>query len=279
MSMSRTTALVMAAGLLLVSTASAAVIYQDDFSEATGTIMNGKSLDVANGIAGGTAGATWTATAAPVVGGNPDALWTTSGSNTADIVGAAGAGADANLIENNLLPFTPQAGNVYDLHLEMSPSGVGASGNWLGLSFTNGNFNGHTPGGGASALSNNNPFGLIILKGTGQVQSFAGNGTANGVINTAVGFIPTDAYTAVDIVLDTRPALWSIKWLLNGTQQGATFNYTTNPTIGLLAFGTNKLSGSVRNFSLTNPIPEPGCLLLAAFGVIAAARFRKRAAR
>jgi hypothetical protein len=265
--------------LLLVPAASAAVIYQDDFSEAAGTIMNGKALDIASGVAGGTSGATWTATAAPVVGGNPDAIWTTSGSNTAGIVGPAGAGVDANMIENNQLPFTPQPSNVYDLHLELNPSGVGASGNWLGLSFNNANFNGHTPGGSASALSNDNPFGLIILKGTGQVQSFAGNGTANGVINTATGFITPDTYTGVDVVLDTRPAQWTIKWLINGTQQGATFTYASNPTIGLLAFGTNKLSGSVRNFSLTNPIPEPSCLLLAAFGVVGAASLRKWAAR
>jgi hypothetical protein len=250
------------------------VIYQDSFSGPANSPMNGRVPDTAsNGIFGGTAGATWTATAAPVAGGNPDAIWLISGSNSAGVVGPAGAGADANMIENNLLPFTPQAGIIYDLHLMMNPSGVGASGNWLGLTFAQGAFNGHTPGGPSSALSNDNPYGLIILKGTGQVQSFAGLGTANGVINSATGFIPTDQYTSVDVILDTTPANWTIKWLINGTQQGSTFTYTTNPNIGVVAFGTNKLSGSVQDFSLTT-IPEPASI--AAVGLAGLALLRRR---
>src|SRR5438874_9369835 len=79
------------------------VIYQDNFSGAAGGLMNGRAPDIAaNGVYGGTAGATWSATAAVTT--NPDGLFTISGSNSATIIGTA-AGADANLIENNRLPL------------------------------------------------------------------------------------------------------------------------------------------------------------------------------
>jgi hypothetical protein len=153
------------------------------------------------------------------------------------------------------------------------------SGNWLGGAFHQADYNNHSPGGASSALSNNDPYGLIIAKGSGQVQSFAGLGTANGVINTAAGTYPGDQFTAYDIVLDTRAAQWTVSWLINGSQVGSTFTYGTNPTIGLLSWGTNKLAGSARNFSLT-AIPEPGSFVLLGLGMVVcalSARFRKRA--
>jgi hypothetical protein len=268
MSIARLTPLAVAAllsALVCVPAATAIVVYQDDFSEAAGTIMDGKSLDVALGVRGGTAGATWDATDAPVPDGNPSDLWETTGSNTVDI---GTSGADSTIIENNLLPFTPVSGQLYDLHIELSPSGEGASGNWLGVAFHEADYNGHPPGGASSALSNDDPYGLIIAKGTGQVQSFAGIGTANGRINTATGFITPDTFTAFDILLDTRPAQWTIDWLIDGSPvSGAKYTYASNPSIGLLSFGTNKLAGSAQNFYLT-AVPEPASVALALLGLV-----------
>jgi hypothetical protein len=258
----------------------ATVIYQDNF-DGTGGILDGRAPSVASDALGGSAAATWKSTA--VVASNPDALWTATGGSytttgsTAATIGNFTTGADSNLITNAILPFTPQPGQIYDLHLAIAPSGVGASGNWLGLAFTNGTFGGHTPGGGSSALSNDQPYGLIILKGSGVAQTFAGVGTGNGVATTATANVGTTdpVYNSVDVLLDTTGNQWTVNWLLNGVSTGAGFTYPTNPTIGDIAFGTNKLTGAVSDFSLT-ATPEPGTFSLAAIGALVMLRRRRQ---
>lgn len=273
-----------AAGVGLAAAACQAradVIYQDNFDGTAGTV-SGRAVPTASGLDGGTAGASWNSSATTAT--NPDALWqasggtyTTTGSTNAS-VGTFTTGADTNLITNATLPFTPQAGFVYDLHLAIASSGVGASGNWLGLAFTQAGFNGHAIGGGSSALSNDNSYGLMILKGSGVVQTFAGLNAGNAVTTTATVTDGTTSpvYTPVDVLLDTSGAQWTVNWEVNGTSTGAGFTYTTNPTIGLLAFGTNKLTGAVSDFSLTaTSVPEPASLgVLGVAGLLALRRRR-----
>ena len=139
------------------------IIYSDNF-DGTGGIVGGRTPDTASGLDGGTAGATWTSDT--VTSANPDALWTASGGTysgtgtTNASVGTFTTGADANQITNAYLPFTPFPGTVYDFHMAIASSGVGASGNWLGMTFAPTGLNGHTAGGGSSALSNMNGNGL-----------------------------------------------------------------------------------------------------------------------
>lgn len=257
------------------------LIYQDNF-DGTGGVVAGRTPTTTNGSFGGTAGATWTSDAAATT--NPDAVFTATGgtyTNTGSTNAAIGTfttGADANLITNAYLPFTPQAGQVYDFHLAVAASGVGASGNWLGMAFTQAGLNGHAAGGASSALSNDNPYGLIILKGSGVVQIFGGVGTANQQTTaaTVTASTTTPVYTPVDVLLDTTNAAWTVSWLLNGTQIGS-FAYATNPTIGDVVFGSNKLTGAVGDFSLTTTAtPEPASLALLAVGTLVSLRRHRR---
>jgi hypothetical protein len=270
-------------------TARAAIIYADNF-DGTAGLVSGRSVTTATGLFGGTAGATWTSDSTTST--NPDALWNASGgtytgTGTTDAtLGTFTTGADANLITNAFLPFVPQSGLIYDAHIALGSSGVGASGNWLGLTFAPAGLNGHTAGGGASALSNMAGAGLIIDKGSGQVQSFGGAGTANGAINSATGFVAqgtaTPTYHTFDILLDTTGLQWKVSWLVDGVTPsgvGATsFTYTTNPSIGDIVFGSNKLTGTASDFSLTT-VPEPGSVMILGLGALVLTRRRGRALR
>jgi len=109
----------LAAAVVAIGAMSAAsdafTIYQDNFgSQGSGTLLGGQTVPTANGVDGGTANATWNT---PTTTGSPsDALWTYTGSNSVDILSPNGTGArDTNLISDAILPFTPQAGLIYDL--------------------------------------------------------------------------------------------------------------------------------------------------------------------
>lgn len=278
-------------------------IYTDNFDGTAGN-LSGRALDTAAGIDGGTAGATWTSDS--VTASNPDAIWQASGGtytgtgSTLAAIGAFATGADSNLITNAYVPLVPQSGLLYDVHMAVAPSGTGASGNWLGMAFAGNSgsgtfFNGHTTGGASSALSNDSTIGLIILKGSGVVQSFGGttnssgqitSSTANQEFNTAAGFIPTGTstptYTPVDMYLDTRGSQWVISWSINGATSGADFATYTYPvgdnptTISDIVFGTNKLTGDLSDFSVTaTPEPVSAMALLGLFAM--AHRTRRRA--
>jgi PEP-CTERM motif len=275
------------------------IIYTDNF-DGTGAILNGRAPDTATGADGGSASGTWTSSATTAT--IPDALWTASGGTysgtgtTNASVGTFTTGADANLITNAYLPFTPFAGTIYDFHLAVAPSGVGASGNWLGMAFVGNNGsgvfnNGQPPGGGSSALSNGATAGLIILKGSGVVQSFGGTVNGSGQITSSTGnaglnsglITPgtsTPVYTNVDLDLNTTGSQWVVSWTLttnpgNGSIAGGTGSFTypvgDNPTtISGVILGTNKLTGLVSDMSLTslNTVPEPSTLVLAGLSLI-----------
>lgn len=255
-----------------LGTARAGVIYTEDFSGAAGTLLGGKTPTLATGADGGSAAATWTAdttAVSPISGTASAAVWTLNGSGSATVSTAASdaatSHADSNIIANAELPFVPVAGTKYTLTATLAPSyGDATSGNWLGIGFAQANFNGHTPSGTASALSNDTPFGLLILKGSGLYQTFAGVGTGNAGPTATLG---TGGPHTVSLILDTTATAWTMSWSVDGGAASTPFTYATNPSIGVIAFGSNKIAGGVSNLSLvSSTVPEPA----AAAGVVAA---------
>jgi hypothetical protein len=273
----------LAVGMGVSSVRAVDVIYQDNF-DGTGGDLGARAVTVASGLDGGTAAATWNAalssTNAPTITATTaDASWTATGGTytgtgtTSATIGVSGAsGADANLIANADLPFSPQSGFVYDLHAAIEVSSAGASGNWLGLAYATTGLNTHSVSGASSAPSNDNPFGLLITKGSNVVQDFGGVGTANG---STGGTATAGQFNNFDVILDTTGAAWKMSWLINGSPAGS-YTYTSNPSIGLVLVGANKLNGAVSDFSLT-ATPEPASLgLLSAGAVGLLARRRRR---
>ena len=287
-----TAALILASATLAsaASTLRADVVYQDNFDGTAGD-LSGRAAPVATGLDGGTAmslsaAAASSTDAATITTTTADAAWTVTGGthttigSTSATIGALATGADANLIATASLPFTPQNGFIYDLRASIEVSSVGASGNWLGLDFGQAGLNGHTASGSGSALSNNNPFGLLISKGSNVVQDFAGVGTGNG---STGGTATAGQFNTFDVFLNTTGAAWTVAWGINlpagstiANANAGTFTYATNPSIGLVTFGSNKLTGAISDFSLTAVTPEPASLsLLALAGLPLLARRRR----
>ena len=150
------------------------------------------------------------------------------------------------------LDFTPDAGNVYTLSMDLAITG---SADWFGFGF--------------SELNTQNVYfyqinsSAWILNATdGNVDTFLGPNTTN-IFNG--GNIATLTTNNLKIVLDTTEALWSAAYYVNdGLVNEATF--TVNPTINYVALGkaNGGLTGQMSNLSLTAAIPEPGTYALLA---------------
>jgi hypothetical protein len=269
----------------LGSIARADVIYQDNFSGGSSgtTLASDSSSLVATGLDGGSV-TTWTVTA-----GSTDATWLYSGSDSVTISSPNGdGGRDTGLITNAYLPFTPQAGYIYTLQSTFQVAAAGTDNHWCGLSFIS-TLNGGN--GGAEALSNDEPTGLVIVRdGNGTTTTYGPGQTADqiDVFEAASGGTGGDtafnipggigATVTISEVLNTMGASDTLTWYINGTNVGATTTLSGNPAINYVAFGDDTApSGVVSAFSLT-AVPEPGTLsLLGLSGLLAFKRRRKRA--
>lgn len=265
--------LVSAAGM-----AHAGVIYSDNFTGTAGTALGGSAPTTASGTDGGSATATWNAatTAAAATTTTATGFWQYNGSGSASITGTdvnATTGVANGLIAGAYLPFVPQAGQVYTLTITLAPTiGDGTSGNWLGIGFFQAALNGHAVSGTNAALSNNNPYGLLIDKPTGVYQSFAGLGTANAGPTATIAKTPH----TFAIQLDTTGTNYTFAWSVDGGAFSTPQTASATPNIGLVGFGTNKQAGSVSSFSLSTNVPEPTSVAALAGGAALLVSRRRR---
>ena len=232
-----------------VQSASATVIYQDNFPGSSTNPLNGTSP------AADSTGATWTAF-----------MWNADGSvNVPNNSGSV----------NAYLPFAPASGQIYTLTEGISAtSGSG----WAGLAFLSSGA-GLTSGGGVAMLSNSEMSMLdwVSPNANAAISTFTGPGTG-GVANWDYPYQGTGVQN-LQMVLNTAGTNWTVQYSDNGTDLGSLYTYATNPTIGDVGFGISAASGQVSNFSLTSsPVPEPaalGLFVLGGLGLLLISRKRK----
>ena len=227
--------------LVFTSTvAKSAVIYEHTFG-GTGT-LNSVAVTTASTFAGGTSGATWSASV----------LYSANGS-----VAAGSGGA--------LLPFTPQLNYKYTLTGTVTTAST-ASG-WYALGFATGTNSG-------SNHYNNGGTAWILKHGSGSIQTYLnaqtgaeGEGTIDPLVSTSANFT---------ITLDTSTPLWKAEWFLNGTSVRQV-TYTANPDIKTIGFSNSGIAGSISNFQFSAvAVPEPSLSILALLGVFAVLAHRRR---
>ena len=234
-----------AACIGLAGTASATVIYQDNFSGSSSTPLAGQTPTIDNG---------------------PSTSWSNQW-NTAWMDNGFVTVTSSTDLEVASLEFTPQIGQIYTLSLSLNPT---SGSNFMAFGFTNGN------GTGAPFWNTTGPWMDVWLPNgiTGQ----AGPGTGNAVFNTGVSSLNEPA----QIVLNTVGADWTVQWSYNGIALGS-YVYSgasgsdPNPTgITQVAIGSDGDNGSVADFSLT-AVPEPsvlGLVMLGGLGLLLIGRKR-----
>ncbi len=216
--------------LAVASMASAAVIYTDDFSGSSPTLLNGTAPDVRPG------GQTWTA--------RTDAsLWYADGSKT------------TNGSSHAWLPFVPYAGNRYTLSLDVNPNYVVNNSDWFALGFSASNVVNNAFHDGA-----NQAVAWILNRSddlsSSAFQTFLGPSTTI----PGVSHDPSPdlvGWLNMKIILDTQGANWTAQWYANNVPLRATpATFTSTPTINYVGFGSyNNTQGMVDNFSLTSDFP------------------------
>ena len=242
------TGLAFAAGTAQAET----IIYQDDFDnniEGTPTTgdLNGTTPDTTTG------GNTWLA--------DTNALrnWEADGS----------IDNGANSANNNgyaFLPFSPEAGKIYTLSIDMNMT----SGEWFALGFMSTN---NTTSGGFYNESTGDGSPWMLLRASGA----AGSSFAGPITGSQQDLPSRDGNTA-SIVLDTTGTDW-VATFKNGS---ASISHTYTGTdisddINYVGFGRHTTTiGSVDNFSLT-VVPEPGSLALMGLGGLCLLKRRRRA--
>jgi len=213
---------VILACLALAGTATAAVIYSDDFSGLGSAPLNGTAPDVRPGSE------TWTA----------GALWFANGSKT------------ANGNNNAWLPFVPYAANRYTLSLDVNPNYAAGNSDWFALGYSAGNSTTDWfPGG--------NAIGWILNRaddnwGSGAFQSFTGPSTT-GVQNHVIA---KSGSVNLKVILDTQGSNLTAQWYVDNVSVRGPYTYGATPTVNYIGFGSyNNTQGFVDNFSLTSDFP------------------------
>jgi hypothetical protein len=160
-----------------------------------------------------------------------------------------------------LLPFTPVAGKIYTLSLEIDPTNSPGTTDWFSLGFLS------QPASNAALYlqssvfpNSGGPWTLVRANGNsaGNTMQAFSSGQLNP-INSSPVVSGIGTYDTIAVVLDTRGANWISRYYFNSILRGS-HNHPTIPTIqsaGFSAFSTAK--GNVRNFRLaTADAPAPG---------------------
>jgi MprA protease rhombosortase-interaction domain-containing protein len=220
------------------------VIYSDDFSGLAADNLRGTAPDVGGGA------------------------WL--GTNNFKANGGVTAGAGSVT-----LPFSPVAGNIYELSADLTFTTNDAS--WIGVGFADAS----ATWTGLPAVGNGNRFTGSVITGyswmitapTAGQSGFRGNGGTNAAVENP-GVEVLSSTVLLTITLDTTGANWQTSYFVNSALLGTTTAVGTQPidAVGFSVF--NGALGSVDNFLLTS-IPEPSAALLSAAGLLGWLRRRR----
>jgi hypothetical protein len=235
----------------LADTASATVIYQDNFSGTATTPLAGTVPTTDTGSS-----STWS--------NQWGTAWKANGSV---------AVASATDLEVASLKFTPTTGKIYTLSISLNPTSYG---NFMAFGFTNGD------GTGAPFYNTTGPWlNVYGASGSSGVAAQAGPGTSNTLVNAGVSSFNQPA----QIVLNTAGTDWTVQWSYNGSVLKS-YAYTgisgsnPNPTgITQVAIRSDGDNGTVSNFLLTeSAVPEPASMGLLVAGGLGLLLLRRRRA-
>ncbi|HEU5396672.1 MAG TPA: LamG-like jellyroll fold domain-containing protein, partial [Verrucomicrobiae bacterium] len=246
---------------------SSAILYSNSFNGGTWSIGN-MPLTAANILVGGT-NTVW----ADVLGTNNPG-------------GMEASGVDATTFGDSwLLPFTPHSGYLYTITASVTFSGN--PGSWTGPGFANQyvNTNAVNPtqdpkGANHGRFTDDVARGydwMILTELSGNLQYFAGLGTAGTITNKSPFFIAGPGTHVVNVVLDTTGAAWKGYGFVDGVPAG-TNTYGSTPSIGAVGLTQNAQSapgnlqwnyftlsqtapGGVPPY-LLNPLPPTNSILL-----------------
>lgn len=172
-----------------------------------------------------------------------------------------------------MLPFTPQAGNIYRLEAEIDANAAN-TGWFVGIGFHQ---SVNAPFGGNGWPENANPY---IMESHTAWNAYMPLGSGPGG-PVASGSATAGLSQMYAIELDTQNTLWTVSFFAHGaTTPNFSTTYTTNPTIGGVGILTwaPSYDGSaafVDNFELS-VIPEPSSLALLGLGGLLIVSRRRR---
>ncbi len=187
-------------------------------------------------------------------------------SGNATETGTATWGASAAWTRNNniankagtgyataLLPFTPAAGKIYTLSLEMDPTNSPST-DWFALGFlTQPSTNTALYTQGSVFETYGAPWMLVRANGNvggNTIQAFSS--ALNNPVNSAPAISGAGTYDTVAITLDTRGASWVSRYYVNGSLRGS-HTLSPNPSIQSVGFGAFSTAvGNVRNFRIAS---------------------------
>ena len=274
--------LALGAAIAGASVASASVIsgdliYSDTFANTGGSAitLNGYSPNVVDA-----GGENWVSASAPAGSGATDAIFQIPAGGGLTSVTSPVANPltteDTNTITDAYLPVTILSGTEYDFTATVQVNTVNSGGHGAFMGFVNSsNFNSHNGptvasngiygstvypdvGDGSAALSNLNPYALILARDSNtanDVTMFQGEGTGVGSINATD---TSNQYNTYDMVLNTIPSQWVLTQYLNGTLE-QTYTFSSNPSIGFIGIGDNRASIQYGSVSFTQ-LPEPASM-------------------
>jgi hypothetical protein len=154
------------------------------------------------------------------------------------------------------LPLAVESGKEYRLSVDLMVDPDSGSGEWIRLGYS----------------TNSGILWAFVrrVNGDNQFRIDQSSGDNPATIGSANTLFSPGTFNALELVLDTHPANWTLQAYLNGTaMRGTPYVFTTNPTVTGVFIGGDQPAGVFDNLLVTAPEPASlGMLGLAGLAVL-----------